>query len=94
MWDGQHRTQIADYISPTDEPTNVFTQKELEWHLGNNPQASWVLSYMHIYYLDKHLDLIFQHATTMEEQHDLAVAGCSNLFFYLSWLHGSEEEDL
>jgi hypothetical protein len=74
--------QIADYVSPTDESTNVFTCKGLEQWLGNNPQASWALSYVHIKYIDTHLAEAYQERVlTWEDQHDLAVFGCSNLFF-------------
>ena len=90
MRDGQRRTQVADYVSPTDESTNVFTQKGLERRLGNNPQASWALSYVHIAYLDTQLDCAYTQASTVDDQHDLAIAGCSNLFFYLGWLRGGE----
>jgi hypothetical protein len=90
MRDGQRRMQIAAYVSPTDESTNVFTQKGLERRLGNNPQASWALSYVHIKYIDVHLEGAFTRATTISAQHDIAVAGCSNLFFYLGWLRGGE----
>ena len=90
MRDGQRRTHVADYVSPTDESTNVFTHKGLERRLGNNPQASWALSYVHIHYLDTQLDQAYLQACTVEAQHDLAVAGCSNLFFYLGWLRGGE----
>ena len=90
MRDGQRRIQIADYVSPTDESTNVFTHKGLERRLGNNPQASWALSYIHIKYIHVHLARAYSRATTLSAQHDIAVAGCSNLFFYLGWLRGGK----
>jgi hypothetical protein len=90
MRDGQRRMHIADYVSPTDESTNVFTFKGLERRLGHNPQASWALSYVHIKYLDTHLEEAYQHAMTHDDRHDLVVAGSSNLFFYLGWLRGGE----
>jgi hypothetical protein len=90
MRDGQRRMQIAAYVSPTDESTNVFTYKGLERRLGNNPQASWALSYVHIKYLDSRLEEAFHLAASRPEQHDIVVAGCSNLFFYLGWLRGGE----
>jgi hypothetical protein len=88
--DGQRRTQVTNYVSPTDESTNVFAQKGIERRLGHNPQASWALSFTHIAFLDAQLGAAFCASTDLARWHDLAIAGSSNLMFYLGWLRGGE----
>jgi hypothetical protein len=59
-WMGTWSLEVVHFDSNwkelrTDESTNVcFAYKGLERRLGNNPQASWALSYVHIKYLDSH----------------------------------------
>jgi hypothetical protein len=77
----------------------TFATERLARRLGTEVSKSWVLSHVHIVYMDNYLITAYEQATSLELQHELACAGSVNLLAYLGWLRGREvfesmEEDL
>jgi hypothetical protein len=90
MRDRFRRGMVMSHVSPTDETTTTLAATGMARRLGTEVKKSWALSYVHIAYMDTHLDKFYESALDDDAQHELACAGTVNLLSYLGWLRSNE----
>ena len=88
--DNNHRHIVVDKACPADEASTTLFHSGLSKRLGTDTVPCWALSHVHIAFIDKHLEHLYQTATTELQKHNVACAGSINLSAYLGWLRLQE----
>lgn len=86
----KNRVGFFTHVMPPDAAMLSCATKGMERRLGNSSKPSWALSYVHIKWMDTHLESAWHNATSADDRHDIVIAATVNLLAYLGWLRGGE----
>lgn len=75
---------------PTDNLSYTLHAAGMSSRVGNESKPSMALLDRHVRYLDKSLAARFRLSVIPREKRELALAGLSNILFWLGWLRTSE----
>jgi hypothetical protein len=90
MMDDEGRPIKVDGCSPTDKLGYVFFTDGMRRRLGDHAVPFVALLDQHVRWIDKHMEAIYQGATTSKKKQEVCRVALVNLFGWLGWLRGSE----
>lgn len=88
--DANNRVLVSPLCSPTDELSSTMFASGLLKRLGEESVPAVPLLARHVEYMDKHFEVLYQHATNPSIQREICRAAAANSSYWLSWLRANE----
>ena len=86
----QKRHFFSPYVPPSEELVATVQAGGMARRMGDHPQASWALQFVHVKFVNDQLERAYQVAPTYSAKREIANAGAANVLSWLAATRGGE----